>query len=96
MFREKLLAAVLSVLKSKAVELVLAKVIGTTAGFKAWIAKIVVKYAFDEIAEPVIELAFRKGQLLVDKASGKITYHKIKGAKKDGNKADYIKHIGDV
>lgn len=96
MFRQKLLEMVLSILKTKAVELVLAKFIGTAVGFKAWIAKFAVKYLFDHLAEPVIELVFRKGQLIIDKATGDIHYKRAQNAKEDGNKSDYIKYIGRV
>lgn len=88
--------AILSVLKTKAVELALSKIVGATVGFKAWLVKFVIKYAFDQLAEPVIELALRKGQLVIDKTNGKIIYLKVKKAKQDGNKDDYLDSIGDA
>lgn len=54
------------------------------------------EYFFDQLAEPVIELAMRKGQLVVDKANGKIVYLKAKKAKQDGNKDDYLDSISDA
>jgi hypothetical protein len=56
----------------------------------------VTEYFFDQLAEPVIELAMRKGQLVVDKANGKIVYLKAKKAKQDGNKDDYLDSISDA
>jgi len=90
------LNAILSVLKTKAVELALSKIVGATVGFRAWVVKFAVKYLFDELAEPVIELAMRKGQLVIDKTSGKIIYLKTMKAKQDGKKDDYLDSIGDA
>ena len=94
--RNKILNALLSVLKTKAVEVALAKLVGATAGFKAWLVKFVVEYFFDTLAEPVIKLALRKGQLVIDKRRGKIVYKKVMDAKDKQNKDDYLDSIGDA
>lgn len=83
-------------LKTKAVEIALAKIVGATAGFRAWLVKWVTEYFFDTLAEPIVRLAMRKGQLVIDKSKGKIVFLKAKKAKQDGNKDDYLDSISDA
>ena len=54
--------------------------IGTTAGFKAWIIKLVATELWDKVAVPIIELGIRKGRVLVHTQNQKIIVKKIKSA----------------
>jgi len=85
-------------LKGKAVRLALKKILGAAAmgGFKGWLVKFIVTELFEEVAEPLIKLAVRKGFLLYDKAEGAIKIKKLNEAKEDGNEEDYRTTIGSV
>ena len=52
---------VISFLKDKAVKIALKKILGNAmaGGIKGWIVKYVVTELYDEVAKPIIQLAFR-------------------------------------
>ena len=85
-----------SILKSKIVKMAVVRLIGVSAGFKAWVLSMVLKYIFDLVAVPIINLAIRKGMLVYDTARGKIIVKKLKKAKEDGNEDDYDDIVDDL
>lgn len=82
-------------LKGKAVKLALKKILGSAVagGFKAWIIKFIVTELFEEVAEPIIKLGFRKTGYLVDKAGGHYTLRRIENAQ---NNDDWYDAADDV
>jgi len=81
-------------LKSRIVTTALLKILGKTAGFRAWIITFILEKAFKMIAEPTINTAIRKGLLVYDKTRGKILLKRVMEAKEEGNEEGYRKHIG--
>jgi len=65
-------------------------------GFRAWLIKVIVHKFFDDLVEPIVNTAVRKGLLLYDKAEGKIRVNNIEKAKEEGNESSYIDNISDV
>ena len=89
---------IINFLKSEAIKLALKKILGNAVagGFKAWLIKLIITELFEEVAEPVIRLAIRKGQLVVDKTSGKMKVKRIERAKDEGDEDAYTRNIGSV
>ena len=89
---------IINFLKSEAIKLALKKLLGSplAGGFKAWVIKLIITELFEEVAEPVIRLVIRKGQLVVDKTSGKIKVKRIERAKNEGDEDAYTSNIGSV
>jgi len=85
-------------LKGKAIKLALKKVLGSVmaGGIKGWLVKFVVTELFEEIAEPLIKLAIRKGFVLYDKIEGSINVKQTEKAKDEGNYDDYLDHVGKL
>lgn len=85
-------------LKGKAVKVALKKLLGSAAlgGFKAWLIKFIVIELFEEVAQPLILLAYRKGMRVVDEANGKLKVKKIEKAKEEGSEDGYTSTIGTV
>jgi len=85
-------------LKGSAVKLTLKKVLGSVAagGFKAWLVKYIATELFEEIAEPLIKLAIRRGRLVYDKADGALKVNKYEKAKEAGDESTYTDTIGRV
>lgn len=85
-------------LKGSAVKLAIKKILGTAAvgGIKGWIIKIIVTELFEEVAEPLIKLALRKGFLVYDKIDGSIKIKKLKKAKAENNETSYNSTIDDI
>ena len=85
-------------LKEKTVKLALKKLLGSAAagGFKAWLVKFVIIELFEEVAEPLLRLAVRKGLLIYDKIDGNIKVKKIEEAKDDNDEDAYTSTIGRV
>jgi HKD family nuclease len=83
-----------NLLKRKAVKAVLKKVLGTAAGggFLGFIITYVVEEFFEEVAEPIIKLAFRKMGYLYERKQGKILVKKLNEAidQGDENESDQI------
>lgn len=84
--------------KKEWVKIALKKVLDSAVagGIRGWIIKFIAEYMFEKIAQPVIEVALRKGFLIYDKSAGKIKIKKINQAKEDGNEDDYLDHISSV
>ena len=85
-------------LRDAIVKLALKKLLGNVmaGGFKAWIIKYIALELFDEVLEPLLRLAIRKGMLGVDKIDGAIKVKKITRAKYEDDEATYRNTIGDV
>ena len=85
-------------LKGSAVKLAIKKILGTAAvgGIKGWIIKIIVTELFEEVAEPLIKLALRKGFLAYDKIDGSIKIKKLEKAKAENNETSYNSTIDDI
>jgi hypothetical protein len=82
---------VLEFLKSTFVKTILLKMFGSaiSGGYKAWIAKLIVEYAYEELAEPIVKLVFRRAGYLYNKVEGKIIIEKIKEARDENNSEKY-------
>lgn len=78
----EILDYLLKLLEDAAVRAALLTILGAgvVGGFKAFIVKVAVKFLFNEIAEPIIETAYRKGMRVVDRATGKIIVMELKDA----------------
>lgn len=78
-------------LKTTFVKTILLKFFGSwiSGTYKAWIAKIIVEYAYTELAEPIVKLVFRKAGYLYSKVEGKIIIEKIKEARDENNPDKY-------
>ena len=85
-------------LKAKVVRVTLAKLLGSAAakGFRGWLINIIITELFDEVVEPILNYAIRKGMLVADKLSGRVTVRKIKRAKENDKEDDYTTSISDV
>ncbi|MCK5608302.1 hypothetical protein KAR91_40850 [Candidatus Pacearchaeota archaeon] len=93
-------AILISLLKQGAVKAALAKLVGMgiikVAGFRAWIASMLLEYGFDKIVLPCINLMFRKGQLIYDVQEGKVKVKKLREARQNGNQDDYDNAADDI
>jgi hypothetical protein len=84
-------------LKSAVVKTALLKFLGPMAGgWQLWLVTFISEYAFEEIAEPIIRLTFRKSGWVYDRIGGDITLKRVKDAKESGDKSKYIIHISGV
>jgi hypothetical protein len=90
--------ALINFLKGSAVKLAIKKILGTAAvgGIKGWLIKIIVTELFEEIAEPLIKLALRKGLLVYDKIDGNIKIKRLEKAKEENNETNYNSTIDDI
>jgi len=90
--------ALINFLRGAAVKLALKKLLGSAVmgGFRAWIVRFIIKELFDEVAEPLINLAVRKSLLVYDKKEGKLRIDKNDKAKREGNEPNYIDNISDA
>lgn len=81
----------LKLLEDAAVRAALLSLLGATVvgGIRAFIIKVAVKFLFNEIVEPIVETAYRKGMLVVDKTTGKILVKKLREANESGNTTDW-------
>jgi len=82
-------------LKGKAVTFALKKLIGSgwATGFRGWVVKFVMEHLFKEIAQPIMKLAYRKGELFYDNSKGKIQIGRLNDAK---NIDDYTDALDDI
>lgn len=89
---------IVELLKSAWVRMILLKMFGSaiSGGYKAWIAKVIVEYAFDELALPIIKLAFRKMGYVYHRAEGQIIFKRIEQAKEENDQAKYDSAIDDL
>jgi len=51
---------------------------------------------YEEVAQPFIELLFRKGAFVYDKVDGKLKIKKLTKAKDNKDEKDYLTTIGSV
>jgi hypothetical protein len=84
-------ALVTELLKSAFVKTILLQIFGSVVSgkYKAWIAKIIVEYAFDTLALPIIQLSFRKMGYVYYRVHGDILFKRIEEAKNDNNMKAY-------
>jgi len=96
--RAQLKLILIQFLKGEAIKLALKKLLGSAAagGIKGWIIKFVVEQLFEEVAQPIIELGFRKMGYLVHRIEGEIILKKIKDAKNENDFDRYRRNIGRV
>ena len=93
--RKELTNTLLNILQDRVVKSALSRLIGTTAGFKAWVLKFVLDEFYDDIAEPVMKLAIRKGLKAYDVSKG--GYYNAKFYKaRDKKDWDELKRIADL
>jgi hypothetical protein len=93
LFRDQLTAY----LKQGAVKMALLKFLGpAAAGWQVWLVSFIAEELFEEIAEPVIRLTFRKAGWVYNRIEGEVTLKRIEDAKKTGNASKYIKSISGV
>jgi len=78
----EILDLLLSYLEDAAVKAAFLSLFGAAAiaGWKAWAVKVIVKLFFNQLVEPITELAYRKGMLVYDKKKGKILVKKLNEA----------------
>jgi hypothetical protein len=89
-FLEYMKKKVVELLKSQAVKAVLKKLLGSAAagGFLGFVITYVVEELFEEVAEPIIKLAFRKMGYIYDRTQGTITIKKLNRANEEGREED--------
>ena len=92
--------ALIDFLKGSAVKYAVKKLLGTSTGIiggvKGWLIKYAITELFEEVVEPVIKLAIRKGLLVYDKVDGKIKLKKLEKAKEENDEATYNSTIDDI
>lgn len=78
-------------LKQAWVRTILLQIFGgmISGGYQAWIAKLIVEYAFESLALPIINLGFRKMGYVYYKVQGDIIFKRIEQAKEDNNATKY-------
>lgn len=78
-------------LKQAWVKTILLQIFGSVVSgkYKAWIAKIIVEYAFGSLALPIIQLSFRKMGFVYYRVQGDILFKRIEEAKNDNNMKAY-------
>ena len=65
----------------------------TPVGWQVWLATLIVEYAFDELAEPVINKAFRKVKFVYDSKTGEIKFEKLEEAENVEEHNDIVDDI---
>lgn len=85
-------------LKTKAVKAALKRLLGsaTAGGFYGFIITYIVENLFEQLAEPIINLAYRKGMLFYDRREGKLKVGRYERAKEEGDEDEYTSNIGSV
>lgn len=85
-------------LKSAFVKTILLQIFGSVISgkYKVWIAKLIVEYAFDSLALPIINLAFRKMGYVYYRVQGDIIFKRIEQAKADNDATKYDKAVDDL
>lgn len=91
-------AIVIEILKNAWVRMILLKIFGAaiSGGYQAWIAKLIVEYAFDTLALPIVKLAFRKMGYVYHRAEGQIIFKRIEEAKANDDEKKYDKAVDDL
>jgi hypothetical protein len=85
-------------LKQAWVKTILLQIFGSVISgkYKAWIAKIIVEYAFETLALPIIQLSFRKMGFVYYRVQGDILFKRIEEAKADNDMVKYDKAVDDL
>lgn len=88
----------ISQLKGEFIKIALKKVLGSSmaGGLRGWIVKYVAEYLFEEIAEPIIKLALRKGRYHYEVINGKILIKALDEAEQGGSDEDYNDAVNDI
>ena len=83
----KLKKIVIDILKGQAIKFALKKILGSAiiGGPKAWIIKFIVTELFEEVAEPLIKLAFRKMGYAYNKVQGEVFVKKLDKANEEND-----------
>lgn len=85
-------------LKTSAVKFALKKILGSAVagGFLGFIITYVVEELFEEVAEPLIKLAFRKLGYVYDRADGEVRIKKLHRANQDGREGDADRQLDNI
>ena len=86
----------ISLIRDRILTAILVKLVGVSAGFKAWIIKLLVTELYDRIGEPFLKAGIRLGLFYADKGTGKIKSRSLKEAKEAGNEDDFNDVIDDL
>lgn len=91
-FWDRFKPVLISYLKQNFVKAALKKLLGSAiaGGFKAWIIKYIVTELFEEVAQPLIELAFRKAGYMHEVKQGEHTLKRIQNAQNNDDWRDAI------
>ena len=89
---------IIDFLKKKTVTLAIKKILGSVAmgGLKVWLIKYIFTHLFEEIAEPLLKLGFRKAGYLYDKVNGNIQVKKLKEAQENNDEDAYDDVVTDI
>lgn len=85
-------------LRSAFVKAILLRWLGSAASgtYKAWIAKVIVEYAFNTLALPIVQLTFRKMGYAYHRIEGQIIFKRIEDAKASNDQEKYDKAVDDL
>ena len=91
-------ALIISFLKSAFVKAILLRWLGSAMSgtYKAWIAKVIVEYAFNTLALPIVQLTFRKMGYAYHRIEGQIIFKRIEDAKASNDQEKYDKAVDDL
>lgn len=91
-------ATIIALLETAWVRTILLQIFGATisGGYQVWIARIIVKYAFEELALPIIQLAFREMGYTYHRAEGEIVFKRIEEAKGNNDRTKYDQAVDDL
>jgi hypothetical protein len=94
----KLKILLIKFLRGEAVKLALKNILGSAAasGFKAWLVKIIIKYFYDSVAEPIIKIGFRAAGYVYNNVDGKISATKLDEARNDNDEDTYDSIVTDI
>jgi pyruvate/2-oxoglutarate/acetoin dehydrogenase E1 component len=89
---------IIDLLKQAWVRTILLQIFGgmISGGYQAWIAKLIVEYAFDTLALPVVKLTFRKMGYVYHKTEGAIIFKRIEEAKANNDEKKYDQAVDDL
>ena len=77
-------------------EKLLISLIVKSAGFKAWLIKVLISQALDRVVIPLFNLAVREGKLAVRVRRGRIAIVELEKAKEEGDEDLYNSLIDDA
>lgn len=95
---KRIFALIIEQLKGAAVKVALSKLLGSplATGFRAWLIKFLVEYAFDKIIVPIANELQRRGLFIIDVQYGKATLKLLQKAKDENDKDKYIDIITNI